>query len=461
MTPLKIIEGGVIRRDVEREYLMRSRTRELNALDLRAKLASINVAKRRLKELIKRYGPDVLKAVIGGIMDEAEERLRARLRELPDGTYRHRGYIDYFDGVNKAIYPLHLALTRERDRLIFDFTGTAEQAPALLNCSYSGLLAGVLIGILVTLGYDIPWSPGGLLRAVEIIAPPGTIFNATWPAGVSKSTTAGSYAATNLACACISRMLQASEKFKDRSMSLWIGSLPTQELFGTDQRGKPFGVTILDAMAGGAGATRWRDGIDTGGFIRSVAAMIANVETHEFRYPILYLWRRQEADTGGAGRFRGGVGISLAFTPHDVDEIPTNVMHTLGFQQPDSAGMSGGYPGAKNLFAIKRGSNLWGLFSRGTLPQSLKEVDGRLEIPPPLKVSYLKRGDIYQCLASGGGGYGDPLEREPERVLKDVLSGLVSAKSARRLYGVAIDKGVVDEVATKRLREKIRRRRCR
>ena len=163
-------------------------------------------------------------------------------------------------------------------------------------------------------------------------------------------------------------------------------------------------------------------------------------------------------DTGGAGTFRGGVGVSTLYTPHLVEEISTTVLHSHSVMQPEAVGICGGLPAATNEFAILRGSNVWEELGSGQVPQELESLEGRLEFPPPLCVTSLKRGDVYRCITSGGGGYGDPLLRDPDRVLSDVLWGLSSAEAARTLYGVLIDEREkqVDMEGTRRLRKELR-----
>jgi len=457
MPPLKIVEGGKTRKDIEAEYLRRSRLPELLGLDLRSMIASNNVAKRRLIELAGKYGVETVKAVIEGITDYTETRLQGRLRELPDGTWRHISYIDYGD----KIYPCHLQMTKEGDTMSLDFTGTAAQAPAVINCTYPTLRAHALAAILAYLCYDMPWSPAGVMRTINLISQPGTVLHAEWPAGVCKSTTASGYAIIDLVSVCLAKMLDASEKYKHRVMAAWKGSSIVEELFGTNQRGQVFGATILDFMAGGGGARSYKDGIDTGGFLHSPACGIANVETAELRYPILYLYRRQEPDTGGPGKFRGGVAIGTMYITHDVEEIPHKILHGLGMQQPESVGVEGGYPGSTNQVAFKRNSDILASLKAGKLPQGLEEVSGELEIPPQLVDTHFQRGDVYTGIGMGGGGYGDPVLRDPELVRKDVANNLVSRRCAAEIYGVVIDPAAarVDQEKTASRRLEIRQTR--
>ncbi|OGQ77651.1 MAG: hypothetical protein A3F90_16865 [Deltaproteobacteria bacterium RIFCSPLOWO2_12_FULL_60_19] len=455
--PIKIMEKGRLRRDLEEEYLIRSRTRDLNALDLRAKISANLVMAERLGALAERYGAEMLGEVLTRIVDVTETKLRARLSELPDGEWRHTSYIDY-DG---EVYAIRLKMAKQADQLTLDFTESSRQAPAVINCTYSGLLAGVQAGVLAYLCYDIPMCPAGILRPLEIVSKKGTVVDAAWPAGAAKATTAGSFVSTTAVSACLAKMLDASDTHHSKLMACWNGASGQQELFGLDQRGQPFGSTILDGMAGGAGARYDRDGIDTGGFVRSLGCAIANVETYEFRYPVLYLYRRQEADTGGPGKFRGGAGVGLAMTPHDVEEIPTCVIHGCGIEQPASSGIAGGYPGSTTQFNIRRGTSVQERLKRGEVPVDFNLMDGKLE-PKSSEETFLRKGDVFERVACGGGGFGDPIERDPQMVLSDVQNGLVSGRSAKEIYGVVLrgDLQGVDEEGTKKRREQIRAERA-
>lgn len=458
IAPVKLVEGGKFRRDIERLYLRNSRLPHLLALDLRAKVAAAQVVRKRLIETFAEFGFDTVQAAMADVVDYTERRLRARLREMPDGVWQHRGYIEW----GEKIYQCHLTMTKQADRLVFDFRETDDQAPAICNCTIHGLIGGVLGAMMVYLCWDIPWSPAGLRRVMEVKSRNGSVFDAKWPAGVSKSTTTAIWEARNLASITIGKMLGASGAHRDRAMAGWQGIKALEELFGRDEAGEPFGGPLLDGMAGGTGALCCADGIDTGGHTSSVRATIANVESYEYRYPILYLYRRQTRDSGGSGMFRGGAGISMMYVVNGVDEIPTKVLHTFGIEQPESPGMFGGHPSCTNQFAIMRGSDVRERFASGEMPAELSDLAGDLEVYPGYKATSMRGGDVYRTASQGGGGYGDPLDREPQRVADDVENGLVSTEWAKRAYGVVLDgDGAVDAAATERRREAIREERRR
>lgn len=430
--PLKIFEAGRIRKDIEREYLRRSRTPEIVGLDLRAMVASNNVSKKRICQLAESYGVDTVINVMKQTIDFSDKTFRSKLKDIPDGTWRNIGYLDYSD----AIYPCHLALTKDGEKLIFDFRGTATQAPGVINCTRVGLQAGVLCAVLAYLCYDAPWCPAGVMKNIEIISENGTVFDARWPAGTSKATTAANWEVIDLSAMCLANMLNASEKYRSQLMAPWKSFSITEDLFGTDQRGQNFGTFLSDFMAGGGGARNFKDGIDTGGFLGSISCAIANAEINEFYYPIMYLFRRQAKDTGGPGQFRGGVAIETMYIAHDVPEIPFKIIHVLGVEQSQPGGIQGGYPGSTNQVMLKRDSDICSQLARGTLPGEMGDINGRLEIPAPITMTNLKRDDIYSAIGSGGAGFGDPLEREPSSVVSDVINNLVSPEQAKETFGV-------------------------
>jgi N-methylhydantoinase B len=443
--PVKIVEGGVLRKDVEHGYLRRTRLPHLVGLDLKAMIAGCNVAVERVQALAERYGPSAVLAAIEGTNAATEARFRARLRELPDGTWTHRGYIEY-----DKVYPVVVSVTKQDDRLVFDFTETADQAPAVINCTRPACVGATVAAVLPYLCFDMPWSPAGLQRAIEVRTREGSVVHAAWPAGVSKATTTGSFMATISSSVCLAKMLAASDKL-EQFMATWMGGLYVEDVFGVDQRGEFFGAAFLDAMAGGSGARARADGLDAGGFLDSPSSIIANVEDYEYSYPVLYLYRRIQPDTGGAGRYRGGATVSMMYVPHDVEEIPTKIMHAIGTAQPGSAGIYGGYPSCTNQFVIKRSSNVHDLLAAGRIPSELDQIDGDLEVYPDSIVSTSQqRNDVYRCVAMGGGGYLDPLQRDPDRVGVDVVNGVVTAEHARDRYGVVVDpaSGAVDDDAT-------------
>jgi N-methylhydantoinase B len=215
-------------------------------------------------------------------------------------------------------------------------------------------------------------------------------------------------------------------------------------------------------MAGGGGARIHADGVNTGGLAGSPKISIANVENYEQHYPILYLYRREMADSAGAGTYRGGYGIERAYVVHGADSIPEAVLHCTGYRTPVTTGLGGGHPSATNRFEIKRGTDIITRLAGGELPQSFEALPGNLEVPASMEKTFFGRGDVYRSSSNCGGGTGDPLLREPASVLADIERGLISAPTARTLYGVRLDRDgtSIDETATADERAQALRRRC-
>jgi len=451
MSPVRLVEAGRIRKDLEREYLIRSRLPELNALDLRGQIAANRVQADRVVELCRRYGRDKVLAAMDNLVDSTERRFRARLGELPDGRWRAVSLVEH-DGVQDDVYVVSLTMDKRGDHLTLDFTDSADQAPALVNCGKGTLYGYAMAALLTLLAYDLPWSPAALLRAVSIDSREGSVVDARWPAGVSMGNTAVGHAIRTVVNICVDNMLDASEGFERQVMASCMGSFAGQNISGLREDGTRFGTMLLDSLAGGGGARSFADGVDTAGVINSPKAAIGNVEVNEHNYPLLYLWRRQTADSGGPGRYRGGVGGDHAYMLHGAERMEsTQFAH--GVEQPTGLGIAGGEPGSLQSFIVVRGG-------RDLAARRLEELHGEVQVLAPKGTIELGPDDVYVHFYAGGGGLGDPLERPPEAVAADVGAGLVSAPAARREYFVVLSPdGLVDPGATETVRADERRRR--
>jgi N-methylhydantoinase B len=395
------------------------------------------------------------------VLAVGEARLRAIVGALPDGEWAETGYLDYEDQGERWLYTIRLTLTKRGERLAFDFAGSSAQAPAVINASITALRARIVSTLRPFFSFVIGFSPAPLERLVEITAPAGTVVNCTWPAGMSKGTTAAVHVVEQMVARATSRMLSTHEAYKHRAL-MFRGITPSTDVSGLDQFGRPYsGVLPNISQAWGSGARYGADGIDSGGRTEPDNAM-PNVETTELRYPVLFLYRGEAPDTAGPGTYRGGVAAETAFLPHDVASIPSLVFHMHGVLCPSALGVFGGYPGF-NEVTVLRDSNLADVLAAGVVPTSADDlrarVQGTLEIPPLFGRSHLGPNDVYVAVGAGGGGYGDPLAREPARVAADVRDGRGSAARAARAYGVVVRDGEVDAAATAREREALRERR--
>ena len=283
------------------------------------------------------------------------------------------------------------------------------------------------------------------------------MVNCTRPAPVSLATVGAIQSVNNAACTCIAKMLSASEKYAKEATAVWHGSHFAIFMFGLNQR-RQEAIGILTETFGGAGGARtFADGIDVGGEIPNPIGRMANVETTEATFPVRYLFRRARPDTGGPGRWRGGNAIEFALVQHDSPEGGINyVVSGKGTEFSMSEGLGGGYAGAPcayrwvhNNEASETGRNV------NPFPTSLDEMTGEAETIS-WGVFPLKGEDALYVRSDGGGGFGDPLDREPERVQADIEAGMVSADVAARVYGVVTAAGKVDEDATRARRAALR-----
>ena len=196
---------------------------------------------------------------------------------------------------------------------------------------------------------------------------------------------------------------------------------------------------LCDPMAGGLGARTASDGVDTGGQSCIPMGRIADVEINEFSFPMLYLWRREETDSGGPGRFRGGLGASSCFIPHDsaIGSVHL-VVSAPGKALPLAHGLCGGYPANNSYDVLVRATDVRSQFAAGRIPGSLDDIIGSHDVLPAHVETDLAVDDVYYTHWQGGGGYGDPLLRDPGLVALDVATLRVSPRSAEHIYGVVL-----------------------
>jgi N-methylhydantoinase B len=456
MPPVKVVRGGVLQKDVEDAYLRRSRTPSLVALDLRAKVGANLVGQERLTALIAKFDAATVQAVMQRQMSDAESRLRAKLNAIPDGEWSAVNYQEQSHTGDRRLHAIRVKLTKRGSDLLFDFTGTDEQS-GMINCTFTGLYGGIISAMMPLLCGDIPWAPGGLMRCVTIISEPGTLNNATFPAAVGKGSVASSWVTTNAVTECLSQMLDTDASSRESVASVCCGGWDLAVVAGLNQHGTPFASIILEPMAGGFGASTNHDGVDTGGLVFIPMGSIPDVEMNEFTMPLLYLWRREETDTGGPGRQRGGLSGSVAVMPYHSPGPVFQVISGSGKAMAMSRGLAGGHPGATQEDIRVRGSSVEAKFAEGLLPSTVSDLGGEPEYPSNQEEALLAPGDVYVMRWQAGGGYGDPIRRDPERVAEDVREFKVSGDAAASVYGVLIGAdGTVDADATRARRNSIR-----
>ena len=388
--------------------------------DMEAQRSACALGARSYLEMIDAFGFETVQGAIKLLFRQAEERVSARIETIPDGTYEFVDYAESHLPAGERI-PVHCAVTVAGRSIMVDFAGTGAQQTGPINVNLSGATASVHA---LLRGLTDPHAPlnEGAVRPIAVQAPPGCLFNPQRPAPIALraqvSQRAGDAVLGALTRAMPERMVAASH-----------GGNHVISFGGVDAAGRRYGST--DLTAGGLGAGPNADGIDhlEYGFSN---CRTPPAESWEANYPIEIVQDTPIVDSGGAGAHRGGLGVRREFK---VLKGPVYSCHRAERFNSSPWGVLGGLPGRRARASIRR-------------------ADGRIEAVHAKQVLALQSGDSVVIETAGGGGFGDPLTRAPERVLDDVLDRKISIDGAREQYGVVIDAATesLDEQATAALR---------
>lgn len=423
LPPLKLVESGEIREDLWQLLMINTRCPELLDGDLRAMLGATQVGAESVTTIARDFGVDQALALFDGILDHADRAMRAALSKLPDGTYCAKEQFDT-DCFKPAKIALRLTLTKTGETLAIDFTGTDPQIRGFKNSSLANTYAAVYAGLVSFFDDDIPRNEG-TFRSVSIVAPEGSIVNARPPAPLTMCTVFPAHEIMHMMWWALG---QADPM---RAIAGWgKNAFPV-----TSGRGDS-GTWVMYHWGGcsGAGAVNGRDGFNQmGPMITLGGLVIPNAETYEQLYPVRVIRHELRRDGGGPGRYRGGTGAVYEV------EIESGAEYSFrgeGLLRPTGLGVEGGGNG-----------------KAGTL--SLANASGPIDAPDPYAL--LQLGPLRLSIHSpGGGGYGDPLERDVAAVVRDVRDELVSVQAAEHEYGVVLthDRRTADLEATAHLRAK-------
>jgi N-methylhydantoinase B len=456
---IKVVEKGTIKKDVWAAIKRMVRVPDFQMLDISAKIAVNNVIRERLLNMMSRYGIDTVLEVFKRIMDDSENSVRRELIEIPDGSWKS---ISYYESHPEPYIKVEATVIKKKDSLKIDFTGSSPPSAGSRNSTIVSTKSHALGAFLLLLCPDIPWS-GGAFRPVEIFVPEGSILSANKPAPVSLSCPSGGGTLAMVAVySALSKMLLCSEKHRKKTWANMSSSSAAPLLSGLNKDGKYFVDLIVEDFASGMGAHPDRDGINSGGNLWAPKSMIANVETIEMLMPIMFLSRKEAIDTGGAGKFRGGVGLETCLIMWDSpSEELIDVHYACGVETRPTAGLSGGYPSSVRRLGYIRNSDVLERFNRGEMVRDFSEINGEWEGGEAIGLFSVGKKDVISYSMNGGGGYGDPIERDPNLVLKDVKERYVSEVSAYDVYGVALlpEKKGVDLDRTEKRRKEIRQER--
>ncbi|MET8989194.1 hydantoinase B/oxoprolinase family protein [Nonomuraea wenchangensis] len=459
MPPTKLVDGGKVRTDVWNLVLAHTRMAATVNLDLRALIAANHTAIRAMTALADKYGAQTVRAVMSSLIELSEKRLRNRLARLPDASLHSRAFLDNDGGLalsrENATYEVDLVLTKRGDSLHFDYSASSPQAKGYINCAFSGMMAGIAAALLPTLAYDAPWNEG-LFKPVQVHCPEGLICNASRPAAVSGGALEAGWLVEMTAVECLSKLAACSDELIAEAQAVPAGGPDKFVLTGAGENGGRQTYVIMDCLATGGAAYAHRDGVWTQGQHNIERQKISNVEAVEMDSPLLYLWRGLVADSGGAGRTRGGMSMGAVYTVHGGRDV-TALNSAHGWEVPNSTGIFGGYPGAQNTRTVIHGSDVRARLAAGQIP-AVEELSGDRPVMRGRQGLYhLGDDDVLATVPQAGGGWGDPLERSLTALQADLDFGAVTPEAAVRVYRAVLDgEGRIDEAATLARREQLR-----
>ena len=395
--------------------------------DLRAQLAACHIAERQFLELAARHGAALTRRYMADVIDHAERMTRSALQDLPDGQWSFEDWIDD-DGVDvDRPIRLFVTMTKQGDHMLVDWTGTDPQVKGAINNTLSFTKAASYTAIRSVLPADIP-NNEGVFRAIEVKAPPGTIANGVLPAACAARGLTG-FRMVDCAFGCLAMMLP------DKVFAASDGGNTGISIGGYHADRSPF--IYVDFTCGAWGGRPWADGLD--GNSNMFANMASHsVEVTEAEQPIRIEAYEFVPDKAGPGKFRGGVPFRRDYRFLEEEGIlqVRSDRHTI-----PPYGLYGGQPGRPSQNHLN------------------PETENR---PLPSKLTMtITKGQVFRHEVAGAGGYGDPLERDPAAVARDVQNEVVSRAAAGADYGVVLDdEGRVEAQATARLRAEHRRARA-
>jgi N-methylhydantoinase B len=422
---MKYQKSGVVNQELIDIIRMNVRLPERAMGDLRAQITAVKTGERRFCELLERYGREEVLDAIRNIMDHSEAAARARTRTIPDGTYEAESFMDD-DGVEigKPV-PIRVKVEKKGDRMTIDLSQVSAQVAGFYNSGPStGYSCAQVAYKCLTSPTDYPINEGSF-RSLDVIVAPGTVVSAVKPAAMRWWMT--------FPMTVVDTVFKAMEKaIPDRTIAAHHADLGVGLMHGLSPKDGRFFLVAAGPLGGGWGAKRHEDGISATVCLNDGDTHNSPCEQMEAKYPILFEKHALRPDSGGPGRHRGGLGCEQVIRAR----APVTVNVQIDRVHCRPWGLAGGDEGMGNHVALR--------------------LDGKeVRDLPNAKVlaQRLKPGDAITLAAGGGGGFGPPEERDPERVGHDVRQGYVSVAVARDVYRVAVNSvGEVDAEGTRLLR---------
>jgi len=424
LPPVKLFKRGEMDREIFAIISSNIRVAEQRIGDIKAQAAALLVGELRLNELLARYGRGVVEQAIGEIRRRSAARMRSEIRQIPDGTYRASAFVDS-DGVTNVPLEIALAVTKSGDKLTFDFSGSSPPCRGPMNSVKATTLSAVYLGV-KHLFPDIPIN-AGTYEPLEIVGLEGTFLDARYPRPVSGC---AAEVSQRIAEAVFLALVQA---IPDLVTAAPAGTSGNFALGGFDPQSNA-GYVMYQITGGGYGGNVQHDGL-TNGCSTIGISKTPPVEVMEQYYPVLFRRFALREGSGGAGWHRGGFGVHYEVELLRGEARACFVMDHGRFGPP---GVLGAADGAPNVVRIHHGGTT-------TIPEHLsKDQDIRIEV-----------GDRVEVMTPGGGGYGDPLARDPALVARDVRRGYFTPEEAQRHWGVVLGAdGTPDLAATAAQRAK-------
>jgi len=440
ITPVRLFDKGRFCRDVA--HLIAANTRDPASIigDIHAQAQATQVCEREILRLVGKYGRETVETGLSEVQDYVERAMRQRLAALPDGVWETQDFIDRDPAGSEGLIPIKVKLTIKGEKAIYDFTGSHPTIGSIYNSAFGTTFSAVAAGM-KTFFPDLPLN-SGFYRVLEIIAPEGSIVDARWPVGVTG-------------------FLMPFEKIMNAIYEIWSKIMPQRALAcafnleylltgGLDARRpeKPI-FMFYDWLPGGWGGRNGKDGCNVTTACFGTGLMSQPVEGQERANPILTTEFEILTDSAGPGKWRGGVGVRKTSIMLEAEK--TVISYICDRERAIVWGIEGGLPSMPHGLSIKRA----GAEEEDWLGSVFSDVP-------------IGSGDVFSRPTAGGGGFGDPLERDPALVLEDVADDYVSIERAAKDYGIVltvVDAEIcayaVDEAATKATREAIRRQRSR
>ncbi len=415
--PVKVVKGGAIVEDVFRLILAQIRSKHETAGDFRAQIAANATGVRRVQALVARHGRDTIVTTMRELLDYTERRTRAEIAELPRGVFEAEGSVDT-DGYTDEPVRLRARIEITADGVAFDLAGCDPQRRAPVNSTYAQTFSACAYALKCLVDPDLPVNDG-FYRVINLDAPEGSVTNCTWPSPV----VGGWETQTRLVDVIFRALLPALPA----ALPAGTKAMMCHAGFGGVDPVTNEYTCFLETFGGGYGGRQLSDGPDA---VQTHGQNTENapIEETELNYPVRVTRLSLVDDSDGPGRFRGGLGLRKDF----LFERPTTFTVLADRTAHGPWGVFGGHEGRPAEYVLIRAGEERRLPAKATVE--------------------LEAGDVVSYRTCGGGGYGPPAERDPARVLRDVLEDKVSAERAHDIYKVIVADRELDEGATEELR---------